>query len=331
VRLEGLVAISLAHISHLLSVLALFQLTLAIFPARSSRFAIVASLLHIISPAGLFLSAPYAESSCALLSFCGCLLFSKSFGRHGVTSTASDALVVLSGILFGLATTLRSNGILNGLLLLEEAVRTLLRLRHGLKFFILRRLIFTGLSGVIVACGLFLPQYIAYTEYCMDAENTPRPWCERTMPSIYTFVQDYYWNCGLFRYWTSSNLPLFALAAPMFALLIKSSLWVASLPSAQCPGEYDTKVQKQTQEEVFYETQVFRNMALSQFALGVLTLSTAHVQIISRISSACPVWMWYIASLLSQEKAHRAGPIVKFMVVYAIVQGGLFASFLPPA
>jgi phosphatidylinositol glycan class V len=189
--LEGLVAIVIAHISHLLSVLVLFSLTSAVFPNENSGFRFTAAFFQIISPAGLFLSAPFAESSCAALSFAGILLFSKSFNLRGRPSASQDLLVVISGILFGIATTFRSNGILNGLLLLEEAIINLLKLQHNLNLTTLRRIAVAGVGGMCVGIGFMFPQYVAYSEYCN--EETSRPWCRRTFPSIYTFVQDHYW------------------------------------------------------------------------------------------------------------------------------------------
>jgi len=186
-----LVGICIAHISHLLSVLVLFNLTLTVFPLSSSAIAFTAASLHVLSPAGLFLSAPYAESSCALLSFAGCLLFVKGAAKEGQTG-AQDLFILASGILFGVATTFRSNGVLNGLLLLEEAFRTLGRLKDGPQLATIRHLIATGMGGLCVAAGLLTPQYIAFSEYCGDLTRS-RPWCQRTLPSIYTFVQEHYW------------------------------------------------------------------------------------------------------------------------------------------
>jgi phosphatidylinositol glycan class V len=192
--LESLVAICIAHTAHLLSVLVLFSLTRAIFASPvNSVFPLTASLLHILSPAGLFLSAPYAESSCALLSFLGCLLFMKSRVSRGQHTAGHDLLVVAAGLTFGIAATFRSNLILNGLLLLEEALRTLYYLRYEFNLIKVRRLIATGLGGLLVGVGFVLPQYIAYREYCAPSNIQSRPWCERALPSIYVFVQSYYW------------------------------------------------------------------------------------------------------------------------------------------
>jgi len=83
--------------------------------------------------------------------------------------------------------------LLSGILLLEEAFRTLYFLRHGFYLSTVRRLLATGLGGVAVAIGFLLPQYIAYSEYCgQSSSSAPRPWCDRTLPSVYNFVQVHY-------------------------------------------------------------------------------------------------------------------------------------------
>lgn len=187
---------AVAHLAHLLAVLVLFGLGINIFPSRSSGFALTAAFLHIISPAGLFLSAPYAESSCALLTFSGVLLFAKSFASKGQPTIGHDLLILLSGISFSIATTFRSNGIFSGLLLLEEAFRILFSLTYNFNVTALRRLLATGLGGLSVGAGFIVPQYIAWREYCGEAKadsDILRPWCQKALPSIYSFVQDHYW------------------------------------------------------------------------------------------------------------------------------------------
>ena len=62
---ESLVAIGISHVSHLIAVLALYQLTITLCNDR--KLAYLAAVVHILSPAGLFISAPYAESPFACL------------------------------------------------------------------------------------------------------------------------------------------------------------------------------------------------------------------------------------------------------------------------
>jgi phosphatidylinositol glycan class V len=83
-------------------------------------------------------------------------------------------------------------------------------------------------------------------------------------------------------------------------------------------------------------------LAMPQLILAVLTLTTFHVQIITRISSGYPlIYIWLAKRLVDHETTRSndvdktsknySSLIIRWMVVYGIVQGGLFASFLPPA
>lgn len=80
-------------------------------------------------------------------------------------------------------------------------------------------------------------------------------------------------------------------------------------------------------------------LAIPQMILAVLALTTYHVQIITRLSSGYPVWYWWLASMIVENRGlpllgrkwKMAKLIVKWMVAYSLIQGGLFASFLPPA
>jgi phosphatidylinositol glycan class V len=105
----------------------------------------------------------------------------------------------------------------------------------------------------------------------------------------------------------------------MFVVMIKSGFW--AFTSKQSPADGGTSSTM---------SPILRNMAVSQLMLTLITLTTAHVQIISRISSSYPIWVWYGASLL-RKNSLLAAVGVRYTVMYAIIQGGLFASFLPPA
>ncbi|KAM3075509.1 ER membrane glycoprotein subunit of the GPI transamidase complex-like protein [Clarireedia jacksonii] len=336
--LEGLVGVLVAHTSHLLSTFCLYGLSLKLF--TSKRYSLISALLYIISPAGIFLSAPYAESSCALFTFAGIYLFTNSFGAvNGRSTFGHDILILISGISFGIATTFRSNGIFSGLLLLEEAFRVLFSIRDGLQPAKIRRIIITGLGGICTGAGFFLPQYLAYQEYCGGGgHKSMRSWCTNMPPSIYTFVQEYYWNCGLWRYWTVSNVPLFLLATPMIAMMLTSGLW------ALRANVFDESKQFVRDRVQLQNPQVLRTLAVSQLLLTTLTVTSAHVQIITRISSSYPIWIWYLAASVTRVDGlalPNVGDIIpkgltftsigRFMVMYAIIQGGLFSSFLPPA
>jgi phosphatidylinositol glycan class V len=192
-----LVAILLANAAHLLSALVLYQLTRTIFPgAAGHRVALLSAFLHILSPAGLFLSAPYAESLFASLSFLGQLLYAKSMLAHAEHhALRKDALVVASGFMFGLATSARSNGLFNGLFFLYDAAKTVMHLRSHPCFSTVRSLLACCVGGAFVGLGMLVPQIIAYANFCLEEQSRSR-WCARWVPSIYLWVQQHYWFVG---------------------------------------------------------------------------------------------------------------------------------------
>ena len=153
----------------------------------------LASILHILSPAGLFLSAPYSESLFSCLSFLGYSCFTRAMLEQG-SSIQKDALYLVSASFMALAATIRGNGLLNGLLFVSEALYCLSNtFRHGISIARLRYLILIGICGCLVGIGNIVPQYLAYLDFCSVEVVLQRPWCKALYPSIYNFVQAHYW------------------------------------------------------------------------------------------------------------------------------------------
>ncbi|OJJ49457.1 hypothetical protein ASPZODRAFT_60509 [Penicilliopsis zonata CBS 506.65] len=306
----ALVGVALSHLSHYLSVLVLYGLSVTVLgrdtPAKE-RVCLLAAALHIITPAGAFLSAPYGEPLFALLNFAGYYVYSSSTGPRRVGRLLGAAA------LFAVATTVRSNGILSGFLFASDAVRELHALVvHGCSVAALARLLLIVIGGCLVALGFVGPQLLAYRDYCLT--DTPRPWCQQALPSIYAWVQEEYWNVGFLRYWTVSNIPLFLLATPMLVILALSARWGVSTSSPISRRQ----------------PWLLAQLAIPQGLLALLALTSYHVQTINRISSGYPVWYWYLAHQAVHGR-RGATPTIRLITVYALVQAGLYGSFLPPA
>ncbi len=158
----------------------------------------------------------------------------------------------------------------------------------------------------------------------------------------------FYRGVGFLRYWTLSNLPLFLLAAPMLYILLQSSYWAWKVETFMrvVPSEQESKCHSgevtstsATGPDLHIDSAIARRFATPQIVLAALALTSYHVQIINRLSSGYPVWYWWLASLVLEDcktsfwgmKFHYTSIITRWMVIYAMVQGGLFASFLPPA
>ena len=194
---QVLAAIGLSHLSHFLSVLSLYGLTKSIFgkdKGEVNSFYFLAAAFHIICPAGAFLAAPYGESVFSFLNFTGFYVYSSALrGDHGGYSLGRDLKFLVAGCIFAAATTVRSNGILSGVLFAYDALLALMNTAlYGISFVVLRRLFFIVLGGTLIAVGFIGPQYMAYTRYCLSTP-VPRDWCRKTVPSIYTWVQSHYW------------------------------------------------------------------------------------------------------------------------------------------
>jgi GPI mannosyltransferase 2 len=143
-------------------------------------------------------------------------------------------------------------------------------------------------------------------------------------------------NVGLFRYWTLSNLPLFLLAMPCLMVLLTSSVWASRYSISST-----SPVSKDRQARTAFDRESLIRLAIPQVFLALAAFTTYHVQVINRLSSGYPLWYIWLASMIAApteeaqvdlvKRRRTAKLMVKSVAVYAIVQGGLFASFLPPA
>lgn len=120
----------------------------------------------------------------------------------------------------------------------------------------------------------------------------------------------------------------------MLLIMILSALWMGSrIDNMQTS---DASVQDGWISPVGLA--IARRLALPQSLLAVLVLTNQHVQIITRVSSGYPLWYWWLASRFYDRPFVRLAKwdillewIIRWMVLYALIQAGLFAAFLPPA
>jgi phosphatidylinositol glycan class V len=193
-----LAGIVISNVCHLLSVVVLFRLlTVILGPQQQSQVPFIASVLHVLTPASLFLSAPYAEALFSLLNLTGMLHYalSRATAQGRSPSIQEDAYKLSSGLLFFGATLMRSNGLMSGLILLYDVGRYIPRVvSMQLNMHDIRRIVVTCVAGVLVALGFILPQYLAYADFCHQSPSSLNPsWCKNSVPSIYSWVQRRYW------------------------------------------------------------------------------------------------------------------------------------------
>ena len=191
-----------------MAVILLFALTKRLFPSHEPAYAqvpVLTATFHIISPAGVFLSAPYSESLFSCLSFLGLLLYAEGrANRQRSQGISRGLLTATGGLSLGLATLVRSNGVLCGLpYLFDVAVEAVDLFRSGPTIEKITHLTAPVLGGLFVALGAFWPQYEAFKYFC--SANIPtaerREWCNSTFPSIYGWVQNHYWYVRIILTW----------------------------------------------------------------------------------------------------------------------------------
>ena len=192
------VGIAVSHITRYLSVISLYRLSLNVWggetPVKKLQCSLSAAL-HVISPAGAFLSAPYGEPIFSFLNITGLYIYSSSLldGRHGKKGLREVKLLAAAAI-FAVATTVRSNGILSGFLFAYDACFQLWQvISQGITLDRLVHLAVIIVAGSVVLLGIAVPQFTAYKAYCMSSEVASRPWCTWLLPSIYSWVQGQYW------------------------------------------------------------------------------------------------------------------------------------------
>lgn len=191
---ETLVAVTVSTGNHLLSVIVLYHLVLRLQATWEASF--VAACVHIFAPAGIFLSAPYTESSFSLTNFLGMLLYAMSGAGAdpgSFTARRRPSLVVAAGIAFGVASMFRSNGLLNGIVFATHILRHLPYLfasKTRLQSF--TQCLVGTLGGLANLAGFVIPQIVAYKQFCHGSVDDSE-WCHQTIPSVYSYVQTRYW------------------------------------------------------------------------------------------------------------------------------------------
>nr|XP_006975692.1 GPI mannosyltransferase 2 isoform X1 [Peromyscus maniculatus bairdii]XP_006975693.1 GPI mannosyltransferase 2 isoform X1 [Peromyscus maniculatus bairdii]XP_015849999.1 GPI mannosyltransferase 2 isoform X1 [Peromyscus maniculatus bairdii]XP_042127963.1 GPI mannosyltransferase 2 isoform X1 [Peromyscus maniculatus bairdii]XP_042127964.1 GPI mannosyltransferase 2 isoform X1 [Peromyscus maniculatus bairdii]XP_042127965.1 GPI mannosyltransferase 2 isoform X1 [Peromyscus maniculatus bairdii]XP_04 len=314
--------LSVALLNFLFSVLAAVALhDLGRLVLRCPRQAFYAAMLFCLSPANVFLAAGYSEALFAFLTFSAMGQLER--GRSWA-----------SGLLFALATGVRSNGLVSVGFLVHSQCRgffSSLVVLNPLKQLV-KLLTSVCLSVLTVSLPFALFQYYAYSQFCFpgSAPSIPEPlvqlavdrgyrirgdeappWCSWPLPLIYSYIQDVYWNVGFLRYYELRQVPNFLLAAPVAVLVVWATwAYVTTHPwlclTLGLLRSKDSKALEKTHPG-FLGPKVFVYLvhAAALLLSGSLCM---HVQVLTRLlGSSTPIVYWFPAYLLqSQEPLLRS-------------------------
>ena len=79
----------------------------------------------------------------------------------------------------------------------------------------------------------------------------------------------------------------------------------------------------------------FPQLVLPEIVLALAATTSFHVQVVNRLSSGYPIWLLTLAGWVTSQGdgtgRMRTHWVIRGMIMYCLIQGILFANFLPPA
>lgn len=258
----------------------------------SKRKAELATILYCFPACNIFMSAVYTESFFAMLSFGSIVALRRSF-----------FVAALLGIAAGFV---RSTAIFLVAFFVSEGLRQ-------------NRMLASVVASVPVVASSRL--YLAWAKslYCDVA--IPASWCSE-WGDIYSYVQLKFWDVGLFRYYQLKNIGFFLLALPTFVTAIVYYI----IPRLQ----RSLKGRRLTLPSLFSLAKDKHLPYLAHLVACLLVTSLlANVQIITRMVSASPAFLWAQVEVLDSAHWFIKYVLTVVHVSYYFIGPILFANFLP--
>ncbi|WAR02114.1 PIGV-like protein [Mya arenaria] len=299
---------------------------------KNDAIAYKAALLFCITPASIFMTAPYSECLYSFLTFSGLLEL------HQNRKT-------MAAVYFGLSFVTRSNGALNMFFLLYVLGKSVLKEIRNLSraammnwqvslaipWIFFTTTVIPYLFLVVICVIPFLGyQLYCFKLYCIGAykldiaehivaygrENglkiqgdEPSSWCQDKLPLAYSYIQSHYWDQGFLQYWEWKQTPNFLLATPATLLVLSLAwkFWKNNKYVCVTLGlDEDGAAKKEADPGPHFRLvgvallpHVVQSLALTVFAWACI-----HIQVLTRmVFSSCPVLYWYSAHLISPGEA----------------------------
>ncbi|XP_047505834.1 GPI mannosyltransferase 2 isoform X2 [Pieris napi] len=143
--------------------------------------------------------------------------------------------------------------------------------------------------------------------------NAESPWCNKTLPVSYSYIQSHYWNVGLFKYYQIKQLPNFILALPVLVLILYNCLSYVKnnirlflrlgLKDNISYFGYTTKIScrpKQYSKGFGTNDPVYFVYVVHVMFLTIFSIMFVHIQVTTRLlASASPVLYWICSNKIN--------------------------------
>lgn len=318
--------------------LVLYQLTIETFN-NNQRLARIVTTLFLVNPASIFFSAPYTESLFCWLSF--------SVMLHSQRNNLRATLLPLA-----LGIWCRSNGALNFGFIAYHIIRD--ACINRIKMF--NALARVSIAAIVAGVSFIIIQAYYYSLYCEGNDfemnesvreygnkhglilaGDRRPvWCSFDIPLSYSYLQNYYWNVGFLKYYELKQIPNFALATPILAMIIYHSIFhlLNNKDITICLG-FSRRIRNiQDANQFVY--------VVHAFALSIFCVFFVHIQVSTRmLTSSSPYIYWICAQYFLNENhanSWKAFLLPKMIITklikawfmgYFVIGTVLFSNFLP--
>lgn len=283
---------------------------------KDERLALGSSLLFCFNPASIFFSVAYSESLFSLFAFTGLWLLYHHADAPPFPSRLAATLC------FSLATLTRSNGSLLGIFSIHAAYLSW-QANHSHPYRTSSTVVELGIVGGIHLCSLMAVLGYGWYLYCflpipipIPDDESVRPWCNKLLPNIYTFVEGEYWNIGLFTYYQWKNLPNFVLAAPAWIIAVQG----VKSHAQQLVSSSGTPIPTRTKLSPFY---------LQMAVIVVIASMFMHIQVLTRmICASCPAFYWKAAEYTQQENT-QSYLVILYFTCYLALGTSMFCNYFP--
>jgi phosphatidylinositol glycan class V len=319
---------------------------------RDERVAYLAVVVFCFNPASVFYSAVYSESLFGLFTWMGLwrVLTGRYWGGVGWLSLA------------GLT---RSNGILGvWFLVWTELISGRRTQMSTSSWSVVRSVVRVVLGSVIVFLPYVCMQAYGWVVFCgfgggqgdeIDQIRGRAPeWCDATVPSIYGYIQNTYWDVGFLNFYQKLvRLPFVVQSIPVIALAV-ATCWTWTfgpwaIAGVACGGrtaalkrffsmgryELDVVVSKRVASALKHSAAIVEPLvAPFVYHLALMTffaIFVMHVNVATRFLSSSPALFWGAAQwmLNDDSKMRRWRIMFVWCASYLVVGTIMFPNFYP--